>query len=170
MKYKKLVNIIFNYITDIIYIFCTVVLLWIYQPNYKIEIKYLVMILIPLAIITVTSTKYILKRLIEEKQGVLPKIRSINDASLVLEPNEFFAQDSFVCLYLFENEFERYVGYGYVETIQTNSKNIQIKIESIEKNYKKYLNDKYRNKIFVKPGINRQIIINQQLANTEEGV
>lgn len=170
MKYKKLANIIFNYITDIIYIFCTVVLLWIYQPNYKIEIKYLVIILIPLAIITVTSMKYLFKILNEEQRGCLPEIISINNTSLVLKPNEYFAQDIFICIYLLKDEFEIYIGYGYVETIQAKDKNIQIKVEQIEEQYKKYLNNKYRNKILVKPCISRQIYNNLSSDNTEKGV
>ncbi len=170
MKYKKLANIIFNYITDIIYIFCTVVLLWIYQPNYKIEIKYLVIILIPLAIITVTSMKYLFKILNDEQRGCLPEIISINNTSLVLKPNEYFAQDIFICIYLLKDEFEIYIGYGYVETIQAKDKNIQIKVEQIEEQYKKYLNNKYRNKILVKPCISRQIYNNLSSDNTEKGV
>lgn len=170
MKYKKLANIIFNYITDIIYIFCTVVLLWIYQPNYKIEIKYLVIILIPLAIITVTSMKYLFKILNNEQRGCLPEIISINNTSLVLKPNEYFAQDIFICIYLLKDEFEIYIGYGYVETIQAKDKNIQIKVEQIEEQYKKYLNNKYRNKILVKPCISRQIYNNLSSDNTEKGV
>lgn len=170
MKYKKLANIIFNYITDIIYIFCTVVLLWIYQPNYKIEIKCLVIILIPLAIITVTSMKYLFKILNDEQRGCLPEIISINNTSLVLKPNEYFAQDIFICIYLLKDEFEIYIGYGYVETIQAKDKNIQIKVEQIEEQYKKYLNNKYRNKILVKPCISRQIYNNLSSDNTEKGV
>lgn len=170
MKYKNFARILFNYATDLIYIFCTVILFWVYKPNDKIDVKYFVFIIVPLAIFTVTSMKYLFKILNEEKQGSLPKIKSINNTSLVLGPNEYFAQDIFVCIYLLKDEFEIYIGYGYVETIQAESKNIQIKVEQIEEKYKKYLNNKYRSKIFVKPCINRQIYNNWLSGDIEEGV
>ncbi len=170
MKYKNFIKIVFNYITDLIYIFCTIILFWLYNPNDKIEFKYFVLCIVPLAIITVTSMKYLFKILNDEQRGCLPKIISINNTSLVLKPNEYFAQDIFICIYLLKDEFEIYIGYGYVETIQAKNKNIQIKVEEIEEQYKKYLNNKYRNKILVKPCISRQIYNNLLADNTEKGV
>ena len=114
--------------------------------------------------------KYLFKILNDEQRGCLPEIISINNTSLVLKPNEYFAQDIFICIYLLKDEFEIYIGYGYVETIQAKDKNIQIKVEQIEEQYKKYLNNKYRNKILVKPCISRQIYNNLSSDNTEKGV
>lgn len=167
--YENLINILLNIFTEIIYGFGLAYMFWFYQPNDKIDSKYVLVVVGPLIILVVILAKLFFTNLLNEKQSDLPKIISIDNMALVLEPNEYFAQDIYVCLYFADDDFEKCIGYGYVETIQTKNKNIQIKVEQVEENYKKYLNNKNRNKIFVKPCITRQIYNNLLPDNTEKG-
>ena len=60
------------------------------------------------------------------------------------------------------------------KTVKTKSYNVNTNQNAISENdmkaYKKYLNNKYRNKILVKPCISRQIYNNLLADNTEKGV
>lgn len=98
----------------------------IYAPATQIDAKYLIVSIIVLMMVIITLAHATAFFRDTAKRQQLTSVVTVMEVShlkktvLVLKPSPVFAFDSMVSIYYAEHEFERLVGIGIIETIQTN--------------------------------------------------
>lgn len=143
---KEILKIAFNHIFDWIILFCSVflpiIITCIGLPQSEVKEKwYLIFIFLIL-----TMLVYMIKlffnalTLIDIKKLTLPKLKLIKNDYYIFEPSELYSSQMLVSLYYSCNDLEKVIGYGVIETVISNTKNLQVKIikfqgEDINKDY-----------------------------------
>ncbi len=154
---KNIKDFIAEYLSTILYVFVIAFLFWAYDPSGTVTNKTFFIIIIPLVIFTAISIKWIIINF-DKNQNAIPKIITIEEDSILLEPSELYSSDTIVSFYFKDGEFERYMGYGFVETIQYTSKRVQIKVIDLNSSMVEKFKNKNKDKILIKPFANKNII------------
>ena len=145
---KKLKQLIVEYLSILLYAFGIAFMFWAYKPEGSVSNKIFFMALIPLIIFAAESIKWIILNL---DKNNLSEIIVIDEDSVLLHPSDLYSEGTIVSFYYKEGEFERYMGYGYVETIQHPSRRVQNNMLNKFQNINK-------DKILIKPFANKNII------------
>ena len=114
---------------------------------------YLLIIIVTLSLLIIATLVRALEKALEEyakmKQSMIPKILRVqkdanNNIECLLEASDLFAAQSMISLYYTdEDDFERLIGVGFVQSIN-NKKRIQVVIDEPEITYQ-YILDKLAN-------------------------
>ena len=114
---------------------------------------YLLIIIVTLSLLIIATLVRALEKALEEyakmKQSMIPKILRVqkdanNNIECLLEASDLFAAQSMISLYYTdEDDFERLIGVGFVQSIN-NKKRIQVVIDEPKITYQ-YILDKLAN-------------------------
>lgn len=133
---------------------------WYYKPNSTISAIIFLPVLILLLTLIYGLIKYIYflhDKLSEKNMLDLPKLKKIEKNILVFTPSELFTTNSVASIWLIDT-FEKIIGYGYVETVNTN-KCLQVKVNYFFEEYNINYLEKHKNKIILRPTIRRDDLI-----------
>ena len=148
---KKILDFLMEYIISMISIIITSVLFWNFSPKDTISIKTFMLFVIPLGlyfIITIPQQKKYW--CVTDKNIKLPKLKYVEGEICLFEASDLFSIGCFVSIF-YMNKFEKFIGYGKVETIKSDNKMLQIVIIKFVQNYNyKFMNKKRKN-IILKP-------------------
>ena len=161
-------DFIIEYLSTLLYCFGIAFLFWIYEPSGTVSNKVFIPTVLVLLIIVVISVKWIINCMLNNKdKNIFSDIIVIDGNSILLQPSDLYSTDTIVSLYFKDGEFEKYMGYGYVETIQYPSKKVQIKVMEIQENMSNILKNTNKDQIIVKPLTTKNIIESIKEKNNE---
>lgn len=171
-KMKKIVifikDFVIEYLSTLLYCIGIAFLFWIYEPSGTVSNKFFVTIVSALLIFVVIASKWVINCILNNKdKNIFSDIIVIDGNSILLQPSDLYSTDTIVSLYFKDGEFEKYMGYGYVETIQHPSKRVQIKVIEIKKNMTDVLKNTNKDQIIVKPLTTKNIIESIKEKNNE---
>lgn len=154
---NKINEIIFNSlweIATIILVFVVITIpIWKWKPDTLFEFQQLYPCIVIPSVVAVILIKVImiLLKFTKEDTNTYPKVKQVilDSDLLILEPSEKYPIQTLVTIYYKENNHVSYAGFGYVESIIDETKNIQIKIKKINREILT-LNPQHKNFI-VKP-------------------
>ncbi len=147
-------------------------LFWIYKPTDTISYKIFIPTIVTFVILLIIFLK-LSYSLYQNNQNILPKvIRGINPpkfqkgakALLLLNKSEIFSQDALVTVFHNDEGYERYIGSGFVLSIQEDGIIQVIVFESLDNNDKTIWDKVTSNeslileKIIIKPTIQRTML------------
>lgn len=170
-KMKKILILIWDfiieYLSTLLYCFGIAFLFWIYEPSGTVSNKIFIPTILVLLILVVISSKWVIKCILNKDKNIFSDIIVIEENSILLQPSDLYSTDTIVSLYFKNGEFEKYIGYGYVETIQYPSKRVQIKVIEMQKNMADVLKNTNKDHIIVKPSTTKNIIESIREKNNE---
>lgn len=161
-------NIVFEIVSIIISSIIVSLTCWYYSPESTIKAKIFLPIIIVLLIILYGLIKYIfhLKEKLQKSDIlILPKLKLIENDTLIFSPSELFSTDSFVSIWLMD-DVEKNVGYGYIETVNTN-KFLQVKVDTYLNGYNLKFIKNNKNKIVLRPTIHASA---KRIISTSDGM
>lgn len=151
---RKILDFIGQYIIALISVIISGVLFWNFSPDDTVSIKLFMWFVIPLGLCVVVGIPQLIKYWSAEKEASidLPHLILIKDNRYIFSPSELFSFQAAVSLYV-KDDVERYIGYGKVESVISNSKNLQVIIEDLENDYTMDFLTKNKKNIILKPTI-----------------
>jgi len=163
--FKEIFKITINHIFDWIILFCSVVVPIIITcfglPQSEIKEKvYLIIIFILITLILYSIKLFInMLTIVDTKKFKLPKLKIIKDNYYIFEPSELYSSQMLVSLYYSGNDLEKLIGYGIIETVISQTKNLQVRIIKFEG---ENINNSYclsnKDNIILKPSVPYDLI------------
>lgn len=156
---EKLVKATFEYLSFIITTIGFGVILWIYPSDFKVSIVLFVIVTFPLSIFTLMLLRYIFIDMLKNKDSAnkLPCLKLVSDDRYIFEPSQLFASQSLVSIYHID-EIESCVGYGYIETVMSNTNNLQVIIYGFTGGYDAEKIKSNKKQIILKPSITKSMM------------
>ena len=155
---EKILEFLSQYIIALISVTITGVLFWAFSPDDTVSIKVFMCFVIPLGLYAIITIPQQVNFWYTDNTVInLPHLKLIKDNRHIFEPSELFSSQAAVSLYI-KDDIERYIGFGKIETIISQSNNLQVVISEIEKQYTDDFLIKNRKNIILKPTIPYQEI------------
>lgn len=152
--WKEILKNSFNHLWELILLIISVVIPIIiaFVPSIlgKINGKIYIIVILFLIIIIMILIKLFFTTLmiIDKHKKLIPTLKNIKSGKYIFEPSELFATNMPVSLYYID-DIEEHIGLGYVETVITRSKCLQVKITKINGEDSFFIKNK--DKIILKP-------------------
>ncbi len=156
---RKILDFIGQYIIALISVIISGVLFWKFPPNTSVSITTFMWFVIPLGLcVAVTIPQLIKYWTIEDKNVVFPKLKTIVGQVLVFEASELFSPQCVVTLFYIDEEIERTIGVGFVETVKSDNNYIQVRLLEIQEGYDEKFLSKNKKYILIKPNCSYDLI------------
>ncbi len=158
--FKDILKITFNHVIDWIILFFSVIIpiciTFFGLPQIELKEKFYIVFIFTLTTMIIYLIKLFFNTImiIEKQKIILPKLKLIKDNYYIFEPCELYSPQMYVSLYYCSNNLEKFIGYGIIETVISNTNNLQVKI--IEFQGENIDNDfclKNKVNIFLKPSV-----------------
>jgi|GEM_PF-2762081 len=134
-------------------------LFWYYKPQDTISISWFISLSVAPLLLNVLLVRHIALSYLDQKpSNILPKLKLMEDDKYIFEASDLFSSQAFVSLYLI-GETERFIAFGKIETVVSNTNNLQVIILGFETNFDKEFIEKHKNQIALKPIIPYENVI-----------
>ena len=128
---------------------------WFWSPENVVKVQYclpIAMILLAVLYGTIRYIVYLHEKIKMQTLLILPKLKTTQHGRLIFEPSELFSTHTVVSLF-YKDIGEQFIGWGYVETVLTDTKFLQVVIKQY---FADWTNDKVFDKktnIIIKPSL-----------------
>jgi hypothetical protein len=166
---NKFVQFVFEYSIFVVVAFGFGMILWLFPPDKIISIAWFIAIIFPLVALLLMLFRHIGLEALKNKDSVmkLPRLKLIQEGRYIFEPSTLFADQSLVALYYID-EIERYVGYGYVESVISDTQNLQVIISELTGTCDEKFLTSHKKQIVLKPSIPRSVLLENNKIHTED--
>ena len=164
---RKILDFIGQYIIALISVIISGVLFWNFSPDDTVSIKVFMWFVIPLGLCVVVGIPQLIKYwTLEDKNVTFPRLRTIVDDVLVFDESNLFSTQCVVTLFYMDEEIERTIGVGFVETVKSDNHYLQVRVLRIKDGYDETFLNKNKKHILIKPNCPYGLIQN----NIEQNV
>lgn len=173
--FREIFKITFNHILDWIILFVSVfmpvIVACVGLPQSEIKEKIYIIIIFILFTLFFYTVKLYLNTLYVINSGkvILPKLKLIKNDYFIFEPSKLYSPQMLVSLYYSGNDFEKVIGYGIIETVISNTKNLQVKILKFQgEDVNNYFFQKNKVNIILKPSVPFHIV--EEISKEKENI
>ena len=158
---RKILDFIGQYIIALISVIISGVLFWKFSPNTSVSITTFMWFVIPLGLCVVVAIPQLIKYwTLEDKNVIFPRLRTIVDDVLVFDESNLFSTQCVVTLFYMDEEIERTIGVGFVETVKSDNHYLQIRLLELKEEYDEKFLKKNKRHILIKPNCPYDLIRN----------
>lgn len=105
----------------------------------------------------------------ENKNFIFPRLRIIVDDVLVFDESNLFSTRCVVTLFYMDEEIERTIGVGFVETVKSDNHYLQIRLLELQEGYDEKFLNKNKKHILIKPNCPYELLQNSVNHNQSTG-
>lgn len=161
--WKDIINNCFTHLWELfvltIPILISLYLTWYPLSNVdNISSRIYITIIIVLFLIVAIVVKLLITtiNIVNQKQILLPRLRTVQNNRLVFDPSEIFSSQAVVSIY-YKDEIEQYIGNGWIESVISGTKYLQVIVDDYVENWDKTKVLQNKGKIILKPSLPKYV-------------